>query len=257
MNDPITPLPTPEPQIPVPPPVAPEVQATIPQEAVPPTQSGKSPLPLLGIFVLVTISIGGFLLWKFLSPPKTLPVAAPTPTPTEVPTPTPTPDPTADWQTYTNQKHGFSLKYPPASVPKEFSVSVNTSKLLAVVQFSMSGSTDGEIIAVELGKTPMTPEELVNNKDFCPSSTGSGKSCSAVRPGPVTGSIQFDVLNQRYASTDTLFKQDDVLVDVTLTARRPNAPIDDDTKLLYGQLLSTFTFLKTMTPTPTPYSTAP
>ena len=35
--------------------------------------------------------------------------------PTEEPTPevaTPTPDPTADWQTYTNTKYGYSIKYP-------------------------------------------------------------------------------------------------------------------------------------------------
>lgn len=257
MNDPMVP------QVPVPPPAAPETQAPTPQEVVPsapiplagsppPKQGGKSPLLLLGILVLVTVGIGGLLLWKFLSPPKTLPVATPTPTPTEVPTATPTPDPTADWQVYTNQKHGFSLKYPPAFVPKEFSVSVNTSKLLTVVQFSMSGSADGEIIAVELGKTPMTPEELVSNKDFCPNASGSGKSCSAVRPGPVIGSIQFDVLNQRVASIDTLLKNNDLLADVTLAARKPNTPIDDDTTLLYGQLLSTFTFLKTVTPMPTP-----
>lgn len=249
--------------IPVPPPVAPEVQAPIPQEAIspvqaplvgslPPTKSGKSSLPLLGILVFITIGVGGFLLWKFLSPPKTLPVAAPMPTPMEIPTPTPTPDPTADWQVYTNQKHGFSLKYPPAFVPKEFSVSVNTTKLLTVVQFSISGSADREIIAVELGKTPMTPEELVSNKDFCPNVPGSGKSCSAVRPGPVIESIQFDVLNQHVASIDTLFKNNDLLADVTVAARKPNTPIGDDTTLLYGRLLSTFTFLKIMAPTPTP-----
>lgn len=250
----------PSPQVLVPPPAAPETQAPIPQEAIPPvqvplvrnlppTKSGKSSLPLLGVLVLVTIGIGGFLLWKFLSPQKSPPVAIPTPTPTEVPTATPTPDPTADWQVYTNQKYGFSLKYPPDFVPKEFSVTVNASKLLTVVQFSMSGSADGEIISVELGKTPMTPEELVNNKDFCPSVSGSGKSCSAVRPGPVTGSIQFDVLNQRVASIDTLVKDNDLLADVTLAARKPNVPIGDDMKQLYDQTLSTFKFLDKPSPT--------
>lgn len=36
-----------------------------------------------------------------------------TPIPTKV-VATPTPDPTANWQTYTNQKYGFSAKYPPS-----------------------------------------------------------------------------------------------------------------------------------------------
>jgi len=63
--------------------------------------------------LVVLVGIIGFLLGKSFSQPKTSPPpisqVSPSPTPEN---PTPTPDPTANWKTYTNEKYGYTFKYP-------------------------------------------------------------------------------------------------------------------------------------------------
>lgn len=53
------------------------------------------------------------------------------------PSPTPTPDPTADWNIYTNQKYGYSVKYPDNLATNEDNTYYN------IVNFTAKGSPSG------------------------------------------------------------------------------------------------------------------
>jgi len=57
----------------------------------------------VAIIVLIAILAGGILAWQGGLIEKIS---------TSTPTPTPTPNETADWQTYTNEKYWFEIKYP-------------------------------------------------------------------------------------------------------------------------------------------------
>jgi len=61
---------------------------------------------ILGALVFAGAIFGAYKLGQ----KQVQPAAQPTPTPEVVATPTP--DPTADWETYTNTKYGYSIKYP-------------------------------------------------------------------------------------------------------------------------------------------------
>lgn len=100
----------------------PEIPAipTPPPQVVPPTISPVFPkknnlvVILLSIFLLITLLISGYLFLQVQSLTKQLAQiqVQPTPTPLSTETPSPTPDTTANWQTYSNQEIGFSIKYP-------------------------------------------------------------------------------------------------------------------------------------------------
>lgn len=62
--------------------------------------------------VLATAGVFGFYVLK-AKKVEEVPQPTRVPTPTLAPIFTPTPDSTADWETYTNAKSGYSMKYPP------------------------------------------------------------------------------------------------------------------------------------------------
>lgn len=101
---------------------APEVPVNVPPventpAAVPPTPKQKNKLmPILLIVLILTIlGVGGMYAYKNFF------VKVPEPTPTPIATPESTPDPTADWETYTNTKRGYSMRYPTDWTVKEVS----------------------------------------------------------------------------------------------------------------------------------------
>jgi hypothetical protein len=85
-------------------PVQPEAGLPITHE-VPKPKSKLMPV-LLAILIIAVLSVGGYFVYKNYFAKE--PVAIETPSPT----PVATADPTADWETYTNQLHGITYKYP-------------------------------------------------------------------------------------------------------------------------------------------------
>ena len=63
---------------------------------------------ILGVFVLAGAVFGAYKLGQ----KQVYPELGEGPTPTPVAVATPTLDPTANWKTYTNEKYGYSIKYP-------------------------------------------------------------------------------------------------------------------------------------------------
>jgi len=109
-------------------PVAPTTQSAPLQTPAPPSPQPVSPsrhipklaLILVVLFILVSLSFGGFYLYKNLS----VPISPTIPIPTIIsrsPTPTlpPAGGPTTNWKTYTNKDYNFSIIHPPNTSVKE------------------------------------------------------------------------------------------------------------------------------------------
>jgi len=73
----------------------------------------------------------------------------PQPTPTPGLVATPTPDPTANWKTYTNEKYGYSIKYPPADSYMSFTPKNYTVTNMAVLDY------------IGIGEDPDSREPLI------------------------------------------------------------------------------------------------
>lgn len=69
-------------------------------------QKGFVQFIVLGVVVLAAVAAGAFYLGR-----STTPKPSPAPV-TNIPQPTSTTDETANWETYTNTQHGFTMKYP-------------------------------------------------------------------------------------------------------------------------------------------------
>lgn len=95
--------------------VIPPVQPTTPITN-PAQQASKLPWILLVVVLLAIMGAGGIFLGKQIAVPA---IVVPTPAPVTT-MPTSTTDPMANWQTYTNTKLGFTLKYPPSLYFKEY-----------------------------------------------------------------------------------------------------------------------------------------
>lgn len=98
-------------------PIPPRVQQHL--DNVPPANEPLKPhhakkyFLLLISIVLVVLIILGLIWFFFLSPKYMAKEVAKIPVyPTVAVSPTPTPDPTADWETYTDEKLGYSIRYP-------------------------------------------------------------------------------------------------------------------------------------------------
>jgi hypothetical protein len=71
-----------------------------------PVKSSKFPvIPFLLVILVLLLASTGFLYYQNINLQKQISSLKNT-------TPTTTPDPTANWKTYTNDKLGFSFKYP-------------------------------------------------------------------------------------------------------------------------------------------------
>jgi len=75
-----------------------------------PKKSNKKLFLIVGIIILVLVLVAGGIGAYFLM--KGQSEVSPTPTPVATIVPTASPNPIADWETYTNTKYGFSIRYP-------------------------------------------------------------------------------------------------------------------------------------------------
>lgn len=113
-------------------------------------QKGFTPILLLiGVLVVAAVAVGTYYLGKFSSKNSYTPPITQLPSPTNTSYSTPSPssssDETANWKIYTNNKVGFSLKYPPRyikpTVPgSERPIDVNGSEDNIAIEFSTSTS---------------------------------------------------------------------------------------------------------------------
>ena len=95
------------PETPVAPPSALPVETNTPTPVQESPKKG-SPLMIIAI-ILAFVAVLAVVVYVFSAK---LFAPQPTPTPVAVVTPSPTPDVTANWKTYTDEKYGYSFKYP-------------------------------------------------------------------------------------------------------------------------------------------------
>lgn len=64
--------------------------------------------PILIILILAAVLLSGYFIYQ----KQTKPISSPEPSPLSTEAPAKVEDPTANWETYTNTKYGYSFKYP-------------------------------------------------------------------------------------------------------------------------------------------------
>jgi hypothetical protein len=149
---------------------------------------------------------------------KTAVTVVPSPTSTV----TVTPDPTADWQTYTNNKFGFSFKYPDNwSLPVEEVIATNSMPVAQQITF-------GDLLIIEAKDekygSPYTLEDLPLEPQTTPINIGTD-NFKALKTTDVSGNIVV-YLSQSLTSTKVLsFNYHQELTDIV------------------DQILSTFRFI--------------
>ena len=190
-------------------------------------------LVVLGFIVLAGAVYAGITIGKKQSPPKVIPQV------TEV---SPAPDPTANWKNCTDTARGFTMKY-----PSNFELNTGSCNY-AIMNYSLVKDINVTNSTQELQKNwllEITSEDsnldveqwIQNNK--CPDNT----RCSTIRPGPISGSLEFDLLNVHYAESDVILKVNGTIFDFSLNARNPNNPVSEEIRSVFHQILSTFKFL--------------
>lgn len=150
------------------------------------------------------------------------PVVKPSPTQTVV-------DQTANWQTYNNPYQSLTFKYPP-----DFAIQHGSGFL--------TYPSDDHVISISYTGSSEPIQQWITDKNICPAFINNGNSCSFQVAGPISGSVQFDTLGRHYASTETIFEHNGIIIDVSLGATKPDTPISSDAKQLYNRILSTVTF---------------
>lgn len=190
-------------------------------------QKGFSLLPVVIVIAVLLIGAGAYF---FSRNNSTSPKTQASPVNSQ--------DATVNWKTYTNSS--YTVKYPSrVSVnqkAEEFDGNFTINKdtyLFSVLTSTTPGSSLYELKPTEIS-------QVVTND--CPSNSDGQKSCSDSQPGPVPNSVQYDLLNRHYASTNTIIKNGNVIYRVDLGINNPNTPISAEAKQLYNQILSTFKF---------------
>lgn len=205
----------------------------------------------LGVFIVVLILAGAvFGVYKYSQ--RQIPIE-----PTEGPTPTlvatPTPDPTADWETYTNTKYGFSIRYPKNYTSQEYGPSGPSS-----IQVQLKSTEAGiDINIFWLGESPaynMSLTEWYNDlltaempyTSYGAQSSPEYTERKEIEVGGVKG-IQLKQMEEYGGLADILLPIPNAVVEIAI----------DDVVIETPEIqliLSTFKFLEEegTSPTPTP-----
>lgn len=207
-------------------------------------------VPILSIFALLLICSTTFFAYQDIQLQKQVAslTTLPTNTPAKIPaTATPsastsaTPDVTANWQTYTNTKYGYSVQY-----PATFSLSDDSSQADMIILYpagfdslTPSQMQTAPTIVIETATSAASPQTLVSSLEAPGYSNIRNKTNASV--GDIQG-IQFTFNNTQAGSGDDQLEtiisfKNKVLLFINLD----DATNEPDVKI-YNQILSTFQF---------------
>lgn len=215
------------------PPVQPPIIFTPTPFVLPEPPKKKSFAWLLILVFLFLLASTGVLAYQYYQL-KTQ-VASPAPSPFLVPslTPTPSQDPTADWKTYTSTNLGFSFHYPPNSIIKTDTLSIDGS--LEFNNFILFVEKTNDTLTNYVNKLKDTNGTALVTKNI--GDIPTIEWVGAFKNAP-THYISFE--NKGYVYSFGITPLDD------MTSFNPN-----NTNLL-DQILSTFKFLDDTKPDPSP-----
>lgn len=148
---------------------------------------------------------------------------------------------TEGWKTYTNTKYEFSLKYPSDFSLIEYSAEPTQDQVTTILMLEGKGNGDHSIINFGVAKTNLTLTDWIKSKGICQVCEEFGDF--TFLKGPITDSIEFNILDKQWPSRETIFKTSGVLFEISLVNYIPNNPLSDANVLIYNTILSTFKFL--------------
>ena len=196
-------------------------------------QKGQFPiLILIGILVLVGVASGAYYLGRVSKSAQVVSQPQPTPQPTSVPQTSPN-DETANWKTYTNTKHNFSINHPINFV--ESAQNTDYGFIGEKIYFNV-----GTVNPLECrGACPVVKETT----EVQIATLNATKIYGYI--GAIGGNIPQHILKY-------IFKKGDKYISFTLYARGQNDltenptgdywPLEDTDIKLFDQILSTFRF---------------
>lgn len=235
-------------KIPEPPPVIPNSSYVIPtRQSASGGKAGIFSSPFFIVLLILIVLVFGIYLGKTYFSSLNL-FSKPTPIPTIAvasPSAMPTTDPTANWKTYTNQSHNFSLKYPAnltvlrdgdfaATFYDEKDISSNNPKFIPA-KFEVSANNIGP----DFNKYYNTPDNAVIPNV----QAGAGETVIKIKNLTLDGqkAVQYVTQSQTSYTILTLTLYNSFYV----TFYAGNGILKEDSlklKPLYYQILSTFKF---------------
>lgn len=148
---------------------------------------------------------------------------------------------TTNWKTCINTSSGFSVAYPinfeVDSTTCSYAVMDYNNVKDIIVSNSIDDFRKNWLLVITAEKTSSDVNQWI--KDRC---SASLPSCSETITGPIVNSEQYDLLNVHYAETDTVVSRNGIILKLSLNARNPNTPINQNIRDVYNQILSTFRF---------------
>ena len=152
------------------------------------------------------------------------------------------------WKTYTDQR-GFSFQYPSDKVTI---VKENGGYIFNIIndknQMTILGSDEFEYL-----RSFKNLNDFINNN--CLDKKGNFYFCTKPIPGPIQGSLQYDIVNSDSNETRTIFQHNGIFYNIHIIDFDRNAfdykthqyinsnkTIDLSVKQIYNQILSTFKF---------------
>lgn len=153
------------------------------------------------------------------------------------PTPSATPDLTANWTTYTDPRGVYSFKYPSDwTKSKDTGLFDNPS-----LKFILDVETHESTLSAEVWTKTKECQTIITK-------TQTSSGCTESVTGPIANSLQYTFI-AHYGAMHTIVKHEGAIFDISLSAREPDLNFDE-IRGTYNQILSTFKFLGTASPSP-------
>lgn len=222
-----------------------------------PSKSNRFLVLTLSLLTLILLASTGYLAYQNMQLKKQIAQ------PSASPSPTSTPDPTANWKTYTNHEYGYSVEYPsdwkvseakPPNTP-DWPYDILQENQLHEVKFleEKIDTWPGSFVIL-VNKNP----ENFDTKSWASNYFVPLISDPTVNLAEPQGEIS---INNHTAYKFSVFEFDGYRTEIglvkngniymfTFTDDTPNDPNLEEHKEIYNQILSTFKFLETPSPTP-------